>query len=829
MGTLGQMSKAAERRIRAFGGYQPGLDGIRGLGMFAMLGYHAEMSWADGAFLSLSQFFTLSGFLITAILLDSRRRTGTIDLPDFWARRFRRLAPAAFVGLAGVAVFGATVATRDQAEGLAGEVLGVVGYVVNWVFVRTDQSYTDLFASPSPVNHYWSLAVEEQFYLFIPLVLFGLFRIRAHPRTIGLVVAAAGVLSTAWMFRLYDNGIDLDRLYYGTDTRLAEVMVGALLAVILDTIGIDFAAQWRRVAQAAGVAAFGVLAWLWVDLQLTDSFTWQGAFQLNAVLTAVMIVAIVSSDGPLSRFYAIAPLAWLGRLSYGVYIFHFPIYLWLTEERTGLSDWPLFALRVVVSISIAVVSKRFIEDPIRRGATFGLPTWARVAAYPVIGAALVGIVALTANTDGEDPLATLRDDGGTTVAVGTEDGVLDMLVIHGDEAAGELTRLASTVDDDPALRLTAVPFTCVPAATDASCTDWVDTWPTVIEDADPDVVIWLADRWPDEVAAAVPAEADAAAWMAAAIDEGVDVLAAEGAAVVHVAPGATVGEQFARAVRPFMQAMDDVLASNDHAFSVLSGAMPDPSVVTDEDAFLDASVDAILDAAALYQRADRAGQARVLVVGDSQARSFGYGLERWGNEEDLWVWNVAVNGCGLADEGVVYGSGSPQPLRDECLAVIGDLERRIASFEPEVVVVLSSVWDLGERRLDEWAEPLTIGSADFDSYLLREYRRAAEVLGAGGAEVVWMRPPCPGERAGVGSLDDDSIDLLDSNVLTPLGEAMPEVRFFDLDAVLCPDGESLEEVEGVGLLRADGFHFGVESSIWFAENYGDVILGLEGS
>lgn len=838
------MTGAGERTIRAFGGYQPGLDGIRALSVIGVMGYHAQLAGFDGAFLGVSQFFTLSGFLITAILLDERRRTDSVDLRSFWIRRFRRLAPAALLGLVVVAIFGATVATRAQAERLPEEMLGVVTYVVNWVFIGTEQSYTDLFAAPSPLQHYWSLAVEEQFYLLIPLLLFGLFRMGASNRTIGLVLGAVTVGSGLWMVVLFESGADLDRIYYGTDARLGEVMLGAVVAVVLDTVGVGALARIRGVLAVAGVVAIGALAWLWTATSLTSAFVWRGGFQLNALLTVVVILAVLGGRGPLPKVLALAPLVGLGKLSYGIYVFHFPIFLWLTEDRTGLEGWPLFAFRAAVSLVLAYISYRFVEQPIRHGTTVGLPAAARIAAYPVVGAAIIAGTLLTANTDGDDPLATLRVDD-DSIRVQAPDGVLDIVVVHdrtSNEGVAVVDELFALVADEEQVSITDVDLACTGGVADTdsgpTCAAWSTDWSSAVTD-DPDAVVFFADDWVGDALADLGPSIGSADDTAAAttlLSNGFDLLTDSGAPLVFVSSGATFQEIFARSLNPLQQAMAELAPARDDVFAVLAGAMPDPGVV-DGDDFIGASAQTLLDSAVLYQRADREGDARVLVVGDSQARSLGFGLERWGADNSTWVWNVAVNGCGLADEGQVFGSGEAKPVREECREVIDGLRRQVASFDPDVVIVFSSTWDLVRRQLDDWDEPIGIDDPDFRSYLEREYALAAEVLGANGASILWIEPPCVEVRDnGFGSPDgvdaeEERTTLIDEVIPAVVAAATAadvDIATFDLDAVLCPDGEPLQEADGVRPIRGDGVHFNVDGSAWFAQNYGEELLALGG-
>ena len=742
-------------QVRAFGSYQPGLDGLRGFTIFCVLFYHARLGPYDGMYLSLSLFFVLSGFLITAILLNDRHRAGRIDFKRFWSRRVRRLAPAALLGVLLAVIYGATLATRSQAEQLPGDLVGVIFYVVNWTFIATEQSYTDIFAAPSPVQHYWSLAVEEQFYLIIPLSLGFLLRFKVPYRWVVGILGAGVIASTLWMLYLHNDGIDIDRLYFGTDTRIAEVLVGVMLAVVMDRREGYLSERTRQVFGYAGFLAIGGLLWLWFTIGVTESFSYRGGFLLNSLLTAVLIMAIVSDRGPLSHVFRWSPAVRIGRFSYGIYIYHFVIFLWLTPERTGLDPWPNCALRFAVTLAVSWASYHYIETPVRNGASLGLSRSGRVLFYPVTGVALIIAANVTANTDGADPLATLRAENTSFLApVATSDGVLDILVIHSEENEEIVEHLEDVVADDDGVDIVATErFTCEGGVVDydgsPTCANWAQDWPRLIEEHDPDTVLLFVEWWAGDEPGSLEvagAESDRAK-VGAVVDTGFDILTSNGAAIASVGAGQTAQVQFQRGVAVLYQALAD-LGSKPGVNLVPTGAMPNPSTTTPEE-YLQQSADRLVEVSALYQRADREGAARVLVIGDSQARSLGYGLERWGADQGIWVWNVATNGCGLADEGFKVGTGEEEPIRPECVTAVAALESQVASFDPDMVIVLSSVWDIGPRRLDDWSDVLPIGEPAFNDYLVREYQTAAETLTSSGAKVVWMQAPCLDTGSGV--------------------------------------------------------------------------------
>jgi peptidoglycan/LPS O-acetylase OafA/YrhL len=189
--------------------HHAGLDGIRGLAVVAVLAYHGGFGWARGGYIGVSVFFTLSGFLITTLLLAEHRRDGRVGLRAFWGRRFRRLLPAAVVALVGVCLFSLTVATPGQRRGIHADVLAALAYVANWRFVFKDVSYGDLFDEPSPVLHFWSLAIEEQFYVFFPLLVVAVLAVGRGRRSVlaGGLALLAGSVPVVIMKELVNNHV----------------------------------------------------------------------------------------------------------------------------------------------------------------------------------------------------------------------------------------------------------------------------------------------------------------------------------------------------------------------------------------------------------------------------------------------------------------------------------------------------------------------------------------------------------------------------------------------------------------------------------------------
>ena len=369
------------------------LDGLRALAVIAVLCFHSQFSWARGGFLGVSLFFTLSGYLITSLLLDEQARAGRISLRAFWTRRARRLLPAAWLALAGVLVFGVTVATTDQLRSLRGDVLAAFAYVANWRFYFSGRSYEQLFSAPSPVLHFWSLAIEEQFYILFPVVLIGVFVLARGRRAVVAGCFVAGIIASITASIVLVNSAGESRVYYGSDTRAAELLVGALLALLLHEDRGRVMTRGRGVVTIGGIGALAVLVWWWCTVNQTDAWLYRGGFAVHALLAACVITA-VRIETPLSRALSWQPFVAIGLLSYGIYLFHWPIFLWLTPERTGLASAPLFVVRVAITAALAYASYQLLEQPVLVGRRLRGAS-ARLTTPLVAGALVIALVVVT--------------------------------------------------------------------------------------------------------------------------------------------------------------------------------------------------------------------------------------------------------------------------------------------------------------------------------------------------------------------------------------------------------------------------------------------------
>ncbi len=374
--------------VQAFG-YQPALDGVRALAVLAVLGFHLGYGWLSGGYLGVSVFFTLSGFLITSLLLREHQGTGRVDLPAFYQRRARRLIPAGLLVLAMVCLAGA-LNLFEMRSTFRRDVLASMFQVLNWVQLFGHQSYADLFTSPSPVTHYWSLGVEEQFYVLWPFALVVVLRLlqrraaveRLLPTLVGLWVlsALAAPLTARWWSH--------DAAYYATWARASEVLSGAVLAALLTR---RRPASWWAFLAPFALAVMGVLV---VLTPAGRGWAFAGGLPLFGIVSA-LLVAGLQAPGLYTWVLSAPPLVWIGRLSYGIYLFHWPVFVILDETRTDLHGWRLAALRLAVTFACATLSYYVLEHPIRVRRV--LPSARRLTTALGAGVVVVGSLALSAD------------------------------------------------------------------------------------------------------------------------------------------------------------------------------------------------------------------------------------------------------------------------------------------------------------------------------------------------------------------------------------------------------------------------------------------------
>lgn len=360
----------------------------------------------SGGFLGVSTFFTLSGFLIGSLLLAEQRATGRVSLGAFWERRLRRLAPAAVLGIAGIVGTAPFWLGETQQARLAWDAVAALAYLVNWRFVQAQYAYELIFVDPSPLQHFWSLAIEAQFYLLFPLVVGIVLRWTGSVRKLAAVICGLIVLSVGVSFLPSVAEAGEHRIYYGSDARAAEILVGVLVALVSDERSRGSSPGmpgWVR--HAALLSLVGVVL-AWVFAETSDVWLYRGGFAAYSVLSAFVVLGAMdprSIGGPLS----LGALRWAGRVSYGAYVYHWPIFLLFSSERTGLEAAPLFVCRVGLTLGLAGLSSRFVEEPIRRG------RWPQGSFFPVglVAGAATAVLALALSASleaGEDDAAGVQ-------------------------------------------------------------------------------------------------------------------------------------------------------------------------------------------------------------------------------------------------------------------------------------------------------------------------------------------------------------------------------------------------------------------------------------
>ena len=552
------------------------LDGLRGLAVGGVLLFHLGLPFMVGGYLGVSTFFTLSGFLITSLLLNELQRNGTVDVRGFWSRRGRRLLAASLATIALVTVvFGHLVATADQRAAMRGDALSATFQVANWHYLLQGQSYSRLFVSPSPLLHFWSLAVEEQFYWLLPLVLLGLWRaVKGRHRLLGAALAGLSLCSALEPFVF---NMSHDRIYFGTDTRAVEILVGGVLAVVLSERNVRrrlaLRLKYRATVVLGATLVLAVQLWWWLTLDQDADWLYRGGFALYALMTCVVITAAMLPAGPVRHLLDTRFLRYLGERSFGLYLVHWPVFL--AVRQTWPSMWT--PLRVVlslgISLGVAEASFRFLERPVRSGRWPRPGQGPKVAAAATVGVVVLALLPLPADAtqrtvdfeasakefarlgDGGAPTTTEPARSGkgsprTTVPTapaprvglfGDSTGLLvglglaeygranpEQLTVAGGDAdlgcgVGRYARLRAATEGPPIAR----------------CTQWATNWAAELDKTDPDVALLVTGAWevPDVIVRGTGKwssilDPATAAYATKELTEAVDLLASRGALVV---------------------------------------------------------------------------------------------------------------------------------------------------------------------------------------------------------------------------------------------------------------------------------------------------------
>ena len=396
-----------------------GLDGLRAVAVIAVVAFHLWPDAVPAGFLGVDLFMVLSGFLITGLLVDERARTGTVRLGAFWMRRFRRLVPALLALITVVAVWVDIAGPAALRPTVRGQGIASLLYVGNWKLVSDGTSYATMMKPPSPLLHLWSLAIEEQFYLFWPLAVAAVLVVaRGRIKAVALVAGLGAIASAALMAGWFDPREDPLRLYYGTDTRAQAFLVGALAMLVSRRFN---GRASRRIIRPLGLPAVVGIGAAFM-LLTSPSTLYRGGFLLFAAVSAIAVVA-VTVPGPLARLLDRGPLRLIGRVSYGIYLWHWPIIVMVREDTVAARGVALLALRLSLTAAATALSWVLIERPYKRARR----TIAIRVAPAGIATAMVAVLALPggpvvayASADGNHPPPPrVAEPSSTTTPVAT--------------------------------------------------------------------------------------------------------------------------------------------------------------------------------------------------------------------------------------------------------------------------------------------------------------------------------------------------------------------------------------------------------------------------
>ncbi len=515
--------RVAPRRHGARSKGIPALDGVRAVAVGLVLAEHGGIPGVSGGFLGVDVFFVLSGFLITSLLLDELRGSGRIALAGFWIRRARRLLPALIVMVLAV-VAARTLFPPEATATLRDDAVAAFFWVANWAFVAQKTDYFSQGSPPSPLQHTWSLGVEEQYYLFWPLLVIAVAAlVGARARWAVFALAAAGVVGSAAAAILMASDETVNRVYFGTDTRVQALLVGAAAAAllvrdwsVLTAGGTLIRTRWRRWgAGALSVLGLAMLAAL-AHYATGSAREFRAGLLIVVALAAVLVVAPVALDqgSPVSRALAWRPLVWLGAISYGVYLWHWPIFLALNGERTGWSGWPLFALRCAATVAVAAASWWLLEQPIRRWRPVIVPMLPLAGATAATAAAVTMLVLPVGAKPADMPVGPDVDSAAlispeVPVEVKSPSGQLapgtKRVAVFGDSVAWTLMRYLPPTPGLSFTNYTTIgcgvarggPYRYAGATLDQKpeCDAWPSRWSQRINHDRPDVVLLIIGRW----------------------------------------------------------------------------------------------------------------------------------------------------------------------------------------------------------------------------------------------------------------------------------------------------------------------------------------------
>lgn len=349
--------------------YLTGIDGLRALSVLAVIAYHLSMSGADGGFIGVGIFFVISGYLITDQIITQWERHRKLNILNFWVRRIRRLVPAMVVMMLVVAIWLLFIDPSRLIE-LKGAFLSSIFYYNNWYLIFHNVSYFESFGPPSPIGHLWSLAIEGQFYMLWPIIFITVMKIARQKRRLIAWIMTCALISAFAMALIYAPGTDPSRVYYGTDTRVFALLIGAALAVAWPSQKLNerISPPARNMLDLVGLIGLILLLVFFNQVSEYDDLLYRGGFFVISIITAVVIAVLAHPASRLGTIMGCKPLRWIGERSYSLYIWHFPVIILSTPnvDTDGVNILRLL-IQLGVSFLLAALSYKYVEEPIRRG------------------------------------------------------------------------------------------------------------------------------------------------------------------------------------------------------------------------------------------------------------------------------------------------------------------------------------------------------------------------------------------------------------------------------------------------------------------------------
>lgn len=360
-------SKELKRNNRLYNKrYLPGLDGFRAIAVTAIIIFHMNPNWLPGGFLGVDTFFVISGYLITALLISEYYITGEIDLINFWLRRIKRLIPAVLFMLTVILTYTAFFKPEIIFD-IKKDTIAAFFYVSNWWYIFQDVDYFNQFAI-APLKHLWSLAVEEQFYLLYPILLLFLVKFKNQNFTF-LILFIISLISLEMMFFLSNSEGNNSRVYFGTDTRLQTLLLGALLAIIWPPFSLkkNISKIQKYIIDLFGIIGLVILIYFFVTISDKDIWIYKGGFYLISFITLFIIASVVHPSGLFAKSLSNRLFVYIGKRSYSLYLWHFPIIEFVHSYFVaGQIPFYVYFLDIILMVTIAEFSYKFIETPIRK-------------------------------------------------------------------------------------------------------------------------------------------------------------------------------------------------------------------------------------------------------------------------------------------------------------------------------------------------------------------------------------------------------------------------------------------------------------------------------